>query len=124
MARVSCGFNLEPTDFANSGGGEPGCEGQGLASCPRRAYNPALLLKKEDLSTYARGRDRSKSEKADWGVMDKTGINRREFMPRSGLGTAATVALSSRGKVLWGSTPGPTRILATMRDAGHAVVAA
>jgi predicted dehydrogenase len=40
----------------------------------------------------------------------KNYINRREFMRRSGLGTAGTVALSSGGKVLWASTPGPASV--------------
>ena len=37
-------------------------------------------------------------------------IDRREFMRRSGLGTAGTVALASRGKVLWASAPGAAAV--------------
>ena len=40
----------------------------------------------------------------------KKTIDRREFMRRSGLGTAGTVALSSGGKVLWASAPGPAAV--------------
>jgi predicted dehydrogenase len=37
-------------------------------------------------------------------------INRREFMRRSGLVTAGTVALRSGNKVLWASDPGPASV--------------
>jgi len=37
-------------------------------------------------------------------------MNRREFIRRSGLATAGTVALTSGGKVLWASTPGPASV--------------
>ncbi len=37
-------------------------------------------------------------------------INRREFMRRSGLATAGTVAVRSGGKVLWASEPGPAAV--------------
>jgi predicted dehydrogenase len=40
----------------------------------------------------------------------KKTIDRREFMRRSGLGTAGTVALTSGGKVLWASAPGPAAV--------------
>ena len=37
-------------------------------------------------------------------------INRREFMRRSGLATAGTVALKSGNKVVWASDPGPASV--------------
>ena len=38
------------------------------------------------------------------------GINRREFMRRSGLVTAGTVALRSGNKIIWASSPAPAAV--------------
>lgn len=43
-------------------------------------------------------------------MIGKDFINRREFMRRSGLATAGTVALKSGNKVIWASDPGPASV--------------
>jgi predicted dehydrogenase len=42
--------------------------------------------------------------------MSNQGINRREFIRRSGLVTAGTVALKAGNKVIWASAPGPASV--------------
>jgi len=42
--------------------------------------------------------------------MSNKGINRREFIRRSGLVTAGTVALKAGNKVIWASDPGPASV--------------
>ena len=37
-------------------------------------------------------------------------MNRRDFIRRSGAGTAGSLALRSEGKVVWSSEPGPARV--------------
>jgi len=43
-------------------------------------------------------------------MIGKDSINRREFMRRSGLATAGTVALKSGNTVIWASDPGPASV--------------
>ena len=44
-------------------------------------------------------------------------INRRDFIRRSGLATAGTVALKSGNKVVWASAPGPASVAPSDRCA-------